>query len=121
MTGLFDTPVEDEIKGALDLLKEAEEQHGVPWPYQEERDIKMLRLMHTRHPAIDLASCTEGFLIWCMGNEERMGQIKNWPQTLWTRVKNEERFKGKRYGGATRSEVSTKGHNVVETELSFGW
>jgi hypothetical protein len=121
MTGLFDTPVEKEIKGALDLLESAEEQFGVPWPYQEEREIKMLRLMHQRHPSIDLESCTEGFLVWCMGNEERRAQIKNWPQTLWTRVKNEERFRGKSFGGATRSEVPTKGHNVVGEVLSFGW
>lgn len=121
MTGLFDIPVEPEIEGALELLRSAEDKFGVPWPFQEEREIKMLRLMHERHPAIDLASCTEGFLVWCMGNDERTSQIKNWPQTLWTRVKNEQRYLGKKKGWLNRSGASAAGHNVVSAELTYGW
>jgi hypothetical protein len=121
MTGLFDTPVEPAIAGAVELLRTAQDKHGVPWPYQEEREIKMLRLMHERHPAIDLESCTEGFLIWCMSDEERTGKIKNWPQSLWTRVKNEERYKKNRKGWLNRSGASSVGHNVVTEELTFGW
>lgn len=121
MTGLFEIQVEPEIQGALDILRTAADQYGVQWPYEEDRDIKMLRLMHKNHPTTDLESVTEGFMIWCMGDSERVARIKNWPQTLWTRVKNEERFKYAKNGGVRRSGASSSGHNVVSTTLATGW
>lgn len=121
MSGLFDIEVEKEISGALSILRTAADQYGVPWPYNEDREIKMLRLMHRNHPATDLESVTEGFMIWCMGDEDRVKRIKNWPQTLWTRVKNEERFKYGKSGGVRRSGATATGHNVVSQTLATGW